>query len=469
MGLQQELFTELNSRAQLLSEEVDFWERLTDENTDGMGIHQSQIQIIKLLFEGLLEKQKETLANLDASQEVTVFADNRLNLEQELTATHGIMAIFRFILAQREDQKYFREALDAADLVAAFCYKPVIEQVASWGVISAEKFLAPPLTYLNSLYSPAAFTQVKSFGTFKMPLDGYSERKLPISVISLPFHHTKAMWTFCSIYHEIGHVLDQDLGLDQNHGLRHAISPLLKQHLEGNEHVDLWSGLWLREIIADAFGVLLGGVAFVHAMTKILLLPKKQVTTLDRGDIHPTPYVRIFLLTAFLKDTQVSVWEDAAESIEQDWQVLYGETIDDLIPFINDCSIITNFILNEPLPVLADHKLKDLIPPESINAQDNVDKLARFLRIGISRPNPKEYPVHLVPAAAQMALKDIENNHENSYEKVQERAFKFIASIRQSLPSWLAPDDFDEFSDDRKNYLKNLVKDLDFHALENNF
>ena len=40
-----------------------------------------------------------------------------------------------------------------------------------------------------------------------------TENNLPISMILIPFHDTIAVWTLCSLYHEVGHLFDNDLNL----------------------------------------------------------------------------------------------------------------------------------------------------------------------------------------------------------------------------------------------------------------
>ena len=456
MILQQQLVTELNLRAQLLAQEVTLWQTLADENQDGMGIHQSQIRAVKWLFEGLEKKQQQVLAALNAAEAEAQFTQKRMALEDELSATHGIIAIFRTMLTQRKDERYYRQILDGADLIAADCYKLCIELAAEWGAISEEKFRVPPLTYLNTMFSPAAFSRRHFFAAFKMPLNGYVELKLPISMVSLPFNHTEALWTFCSIYHEVGHLLDQDLGLHQ------ALRASLEERLETFQRFSSWRD-WLKEMIADTFGILLGSKGFAYSMMKLLLLPDKKVIKIDRSDRHPTPYVRIFLLGALLRAMDQSDLAKVADIIEQTWCQWYGEP-KHLAGYVAECPAIANMLLHEPLDTLQGHCLRDFAPAATFaDEQERIATLARYLRINFKRPNPNGFPVRLVPAAAQVAAWDVRHKHAKFYPEIQERTIEFIRALRQHLPQFLA---FDDFSPSREAYLRGLVDQLNFSALD---
>lgn len=49
---------------------------------------------------------------------------------------------------------------------------------------------------------------------FKLrPDDLPEETQLTVPVISLPFPYTITLWNYCSLYHEVGHPVDEDLGI----------------------------------------------------------------------------------------------------------------------------------------------------------------------------------------------------------------------------------------------------------------
>ena len=459
MSLEQQMVTELLRRAHLLQQEVAVWDRLTESSTSGLGIHRSQIDAVRLLFEELRIKEQAALDAVVAAQGTADFAGRRIALEQELTATHGVMAVFRIILAQRADKRFFRQALDTADLVAADCYNGCVQRAVGWGVIAADQLRVPPLTYLNSMFSPAAITRTGTFGAFKMPVDGNLKLKLPVGVVSLPFHHTEAVWTFCSLHHEVGHLLDTDFTL------RESLRPLLEQRLAGSARKQYWADR-LREMVADTFGVLLGGEGFVRMMLKLLFLPADRVTTIDPTDVHPNHYMRILLLAALLRGTGSAALGAAAASIEDAWRGLYGRPAE-LQPYVDDCAAIADTLLHQPLPALGAKTLADWAPEAALaDDQARIDKLAKHLRLNTRRPEIDPlapFPVRLVPAAAQMAVGAVTDKHAEKYALIHERAFGFVDALRAVLPDFLGPADM---SASRRANLRGLVQALDFSALD---
>ena len=453
---QQHLMAEIDRRLQVMPAELDRWSVLAQANADGMGIHRSQLDALEDMFDGLQARQNGLAQELKDAPDFDTFVAAKARLERELCGAHGLLAIFRLMLAQREDAEY-SPALDAADLISADCYRLFTDKARQWGALDEAHFREPPLTYLNALYSPAAFTRRHAFAAFKTPLEGYSELKLPISVLSLPFSHTAALWTFCSLYHEVGHPVDQDLRLAE------ALAPVLSARLEEagaseGERV-LWRR-WLREMVADAVGVLLGGAAFVHAMTHVLLLPPGEVLALPPEDPHPNPFVRIFLLGALLRR---SGWPNAnaADQIEAEWRERYpaAQGQDGLAALAARADAAAATILESPLEALRGHALRDFASPAADDF--HAGRLARFLREGIQRPDPKNplFPVRLVPAAAQAALQGGESDFQQAGQRIHEGALRYASEIPR--PQFLAGGD-----QKRREFLRQLTRDLDFSAME---
>jgi hypothetical protein len=444
---------ELQLRSGLLPDEVQHWQQDADGNVNGAGIHQSQIVAIRILFEELKKTQADILAALSPAVGLPAFKDKRLELEQQLTGTHGILSIFRLIMGQRKDLRYYRAALDFADLVAADCYNPCIERAAGWHAIEKAKLRAPPLTYLNAVLSPAAFTRRHAFGAFRMPIEGNSELKLPISIVSLPFHHTSAVWTFCSLHHEVGHIIDQDLGLHA------ALRPALEAAVSPDRK-PVWLG-WLREMIADTFGVLLGHAGYAHLMTKLLLLPDAMVTELNNGDSHPTPYVRIMLLAALLKKTEVPQLSELADAVTKEWRESYSEP-EHLKPFVGECGAVAGALMNSKIGVLNDHALRDFAPAADLAGEyEAVTKLALFLRTGLLKPPLAELRARLVPVAAQLATAEVTADFAITYADIQDRAVKYMTELRDKMPQFLPGPELE-----REDYYRQLVRGLNFSSLD---
>jgi hypothetical protein len=460
MLFQEKIVAQLSRQANLLPDEIGEWGTMAEENVNGMGIHRSQLRAINLTFDELQGKQEGLLSNLQTSRTPDDFAKNRRSLEAELSGAQGIISIFRYIFTQRRDTPRYLEPLDAADLIAANSYSYCLELAKSWQAIDADKLRVPPLTYLNAKYAPFALTRRSTFAKFKLPLDNYLELKLPISVIGLPFHYTTSVWSFCSLSHEVGHLLDQDLGLRD--ALRDDFKNALVEARVTEEHQTLW-GYWLGELVADIFGMLLMGAAFAYTMLDILSLPKNAVAEIDATDIeHPNPYVRVFFIGSILRETNLPQMTAVADELETGWKELYGppEEMNAEFPaYIAESRLAANFLLNRALLSLNGHRLLDF-GPTLARDDEQIRGLARYLRRNYMRPDPgpPAFPYRFVPAAAQLAAQEVKENHAQNYDAIQQRALGFIKVIDR--PEFLAPTP--AMSEAREQYLRQLVRDLDF-------
>jgi hypothetical protein len=453
MDQRMQMIADLQRRAALLPAEVDAWKALTEGNVEGMGLHRTQIRTIDLMFDELEAVHQDLLAELDPTLEAQAFAELRSQLEAELSGAHGLMAIFRHVLVQRLEDGSRRAVLDLADLVSAGCYRDYIKTARKWDVLAEGQFREPPLTFLNARTSPAAITRRHTFGGFGFDLESYEEMTLPISVISLRFHDTTGVWSLCSLYHETGHLLEQDLKLSGE------VSGLLEGDLAGTasaEGLFLWK-FWTREMLADAFGVLLGGAGYAYGLADMLFLPGADVLRIMPGDKHPVPYVRVHLLGALLRRAGVDELADVADEIETAWLQYYGPPPDDLVPYLDECALVAEVLLDRSLFArLAGRRLLDLAPSMAED-QQLAAELADHL-LGGDEPEARNYPVRLVPAAARLAVQGVTEDHAAAYAAIHERALAFFAEIPR--PEFMAAPRTLEF--DQEQYLRSLAQSLRF-------
>lgn len=453
MTIQHQLAIDLGLRAALLPEEVAEWRRQTGSNTDGMGIHASQVKAVDLVLDTLQTKQARLLAGLQPTLPADEFGRKRIHFESELNGAHGIAAVFRYMLAQRADRDGRGRVLDLTDRVAADCYRPAIKQAQDWGLLEPEKFREPPLTYFHTAASALALTRRSTFAMVGLKLEGHSELKLPIPVIALPFHQAVAPWSFCGIYHETGHLLDQDLGL------RDALEPRLRAKLAGSDATrrDQWI-FWLRELVADTFGILWGGQSFAAYMLGLLLLPQAELTRIDPADEHPPGYLRLFFLAALLRATSVPPLATAADHIEATWRSLYQGT-DELVPYVDECGRVAEVLLNQQLSTgTTQHSLAEFAPALA-QEEAQIANLALHLADGGTPPAPNDFPIRLIPGAAQRAVDGLTDANEEHYRSIRERALAFAESLPR--PQTMAAAD-SAFTAPRQAYLRGLVEDLAF-------
>jgi hypothetical protein len=463
MEIQQQLAFELRERIALLPNVITELKTLADKDVNGMGIHQSQIDTVKAVLDKIHKDRSPLLEKLNPELPHEVFMQTRTNIETFLTSSNSIMATFRYIFAQRDDSPDDKKMLDIADLVAAYCYKACMEMANNWRGLPLEYYREPPLTYLNAMLSPAAISRRHDLKQIGLKLYTDTENRLPISVISLPFHDTVAIWTFCSLYHEVGHLLDNDLGLRDE--LTKAVLNALKENNDSDAEAvtrqTLWE-FWMGEMLADAFGVLIGGAAYGYSLLGMLFRSNKEVGELS-GDKHPNEHVRAHLLASLLKQTGVEPLAGAAAQITDLWSEAYGE-IPSLEPHVNECDVVAHALLTTKLDALknkeADSQTFALIDFGYNLAVEHkkIEALAGWLLDQGARPEPKNYSFRLIPAAAQLAVTGVTSDFVNRYQSIQQKTLAYLQEVPHDR--FLAGPN----TPARQQYLDRLIGDVSFTA-----
>lgn len=463
---QREIASELTLRAQSLPDEMLVWQKLAMTNTQGFGIHKSQIAALNLLLDKATARQTAALAALLPDAPPDKFAAQRQNVEQQITSAHLLLGVFRYVLQQRTGKKSIAAApgtppapptldpLDLADLVAARAYRHCLDVAKDAQVITGEQFREPPLCYFNAQRSPTAFTRRHVVGAFEFRFSEEVTAKLPVSVLSLPAHFARAVWTYNTLFHEIGHLVDQDLGLKAA-----LVEPL--RAVASPETFPTWES-WLREAIADAFGLLLGGAAFAQTMAKLLYLPDDDMTHQNPKDVHPTPCVRLHLVAAML---EVLGETAAAAEIGAETTARCGTPIawpGGLPTLAAECLPIANAVLKTPLAAVGNRALQDFARPADWSK--SADDLAFFLREGALPPDAESFPIDTVPVAAQQAVAtlSVDLSGEETAKRcrsIHERALRFAQRIKR--PNFLNASFYvaDGSSEARKAHLQSRADD----------
>ncbi len=450
MGYAERMQAEVRRRAAVLPREVAAWKAEADTNAQQLGIHRSQFEALKLMM-GDLEARQGVLLDqfapgLSPPQLSAIYRD----LLDEIVGAHDLWRIFRFILAQHRDATT-GPLVDAADLIAADCYRSCMERAAAWGIASPGEFREPPLVFLEATISPATASRGDTVGALGLTLRQYRKMRLPIPIVLIPADHADSVWLFCTIHHEVGHNLDQDLELRAeidrrlDDGLRADGVPLDRRRT--------WQR-WAGEILADTFGVLLGGAGFGHAMADLLLLQAPLATGVRTDDEHPDDWVRVRLLAALLRQCGVFEMTVAADQLDARWDDHQRPSGVD--QYAAACDRVAEIVLVGALDALGERPLRDLAPDPARDGPA-VAKLARFLRTGFLQPDPATFPWRLVPPAAQLAVMERDPPDDVTLADVQGRALKHLGNIPR--PEFLATAARDEF------YHK-LMRGLDFRRAD---
>ena len=447
--LEQRLVTDVSRRASLLPADIESWVQKAENNANGLGIHRSQFRALRdQVLDELLKEQTRLTALLTPNLPAPDFAKAYGELSSLVVGALGVWRVFRYIMSQLEDA-HLAPMIDAADLVAASCYLDCMKRARNLGVVTDNDFREPPLVYLDADASPATANRTVRVAALGFQLDQFNTLRLPIPVIIMPFDYVTCLWLFTTLHHEVGHNLDQDLNLDEE--LRKLLVAIPDTDVPP-ARLDKWL-LWRSEMLADAFGVLLGGEGYAWTMLQLLLPTAPLAPDINSQDAHPHAYVRVPLICAMLRLCGVQAWSDAADAIEAVWAEYKPLIPPTTLPYIDeDLPKIAPLFVTRPLAALKQNPIRALVPNLAGDAKLTGD-LARFLRTGkgLDQPEPFAFPYRLVPPAAQLALAGAGANPPPTPDSIQANALKHMKDINR--PQFLK-------GNSNKELLRQLAREL---------
>lgn len=460
MDITSRVVTDMKRRTSLLPKDVENWFTAASVDSSLMSLHRTQILAIRTMMQTLLKRQPPLVDKLSAAQSPGDFAHAYNDLTVEVIGTNGLWNLFRMILNQEKDVA-LGPILKSAHLISADCYLTCMRKAAALGIVSQDQFREPPLVYLDAMDSPVTLsrgTQTKFVNSLLL----LGKQLLPIPVIRMPVDHLSCMWLLCTIHHEVGHDIDQDLELENE--LNALLIAALKQQPAApalNDRITLWQH-WTREILGDTFGILLGGAGYAFTMATLLMPLAPLFDAPQKNKPHPDSYLRINLLAAMLKKLGVPDLTSAADFMLHKWYDPQPNKPAWILPFIDDCDKVAETFLNAPLQALAKdgtaHTLRDLAPDPAGDAA-KVAKLANFLLNETGFPNPQAEGItwRLVPVAAQLAYTNFDGTQAGGLDGIQLRALQYLEAIPR--PAFLAP------IPNRTQQIAKLAEQIDFSVL----
>jgi hypothetical protein len=469
MTLQERVCAELRLRLAVLPAETAAWLRRVQDAKDGWGIHLSQIEAFRVTMNVLYEKQTEKYKKVEKAISPDAFAQSYESLCREMVAVQELWRVFRSLLDQRErierptspevgkGRRLFRSLLgwrrqraqgaylpllDAADLIAADCYNSGVKRPRDeWDILRADRCREPPLVYWEADDSPATVSRGLAVGALDSRVRHYRFQRLPVPVIAIPYDYAACLWLLSFLAHEVGHNLDQDLNLSRalTEQLDQALTKAQSPGLEVRRAV--WRN-WTAELLADALGILFGGLGFALSLADLLQTIAPLLPGSSAEKPHPHPRLRVRLLAAMLRSCGIPDWTTAAEQLERSEsnlpEVLQGYT--------TDVEIVGETCLKAPLAPLRGHALCELNPELKADARKALD-LAAFFNDRGPRPAPERFLFRLVPGATRLALMD---NPDGA--ALHAKGQEFLSAIQP--PVFLAP------STDRTRFFQELARTL---------
>lgn len=330
----------------------------------------------------------------DTHQEL--LGQTALALLDGIAPTEGLLEALRRIVAA---EKLIRLALELktqgtldiakvlqfARAAARESYQLGIRAARALGVrASAARDRWPePAVLLEPMATPATYVRGASTRTL-----GFTDRgvePIPFPIVLIPWYPEHALGSLCILHHEVGHNLDQDLGITE--GLGAAIATRLAQAQVAAARVDIWKG-WCREIVADAFGLMFAGTA-LHAELRAWASELEEHELASQT--HPYPWVRVELAREVLAILGVDAGEPAPAAPRGSERA----------GFLEQARLVAHAVLEAPLSALAGGSMQDLAPATSAEhatlAELAPDVHRRKADLG-------RVPFRLIPSLARLAV-----------------------------------------------------------------
>ncbi|AUY52677.1 hypothetical protein [Streptomyces sp. CB01881] len=174
---------------------------------------------------------------------------------------HHVWDFFRSKLILRCLPQY-QAFLDTADELAWACYEP------AWPADGPAARPVPPLLFLNRAEAPFALARGSDYKAFlpsgvRTHTGEEAAQQLPFPIIGVPWYQTEHLPGLLAVAHEVGHHVEDDLGLTGT--LRDRL------HTSGLDagRLIIWDG-WLGEVFADVCACLACGPAYTDTLADAL-------------------------------------------------------------------------------------------------------------------------------------------------------------------------------------------------------
>ncbi len=340
---------------------------------------------------------------LEASQSQI---DSQLLMTRRMELEETVRFVDRaFVLPRTWGQE--RQVLEAADwmCVEGFRYFVTDSEDQPIGpVVAIDSALSP------AVWAPSAKLPIPSlFQTQPRTIDR-SEKLAQFPLICLPGHLARSPEFFPLLSHEVGHAADY----------ARAFTTTILDSIKDVPLLRYWTA-WMREIIADAVGLVLSGEAFLIALYRYLnqLTPLVEVST---SNAYPANALRL----AFI-----------GECISRMTGLPPNSPVDELIPDAKEirglnrtaAQLLSEF-RERVLPVIADNILNcnPAWPQEQQTVRDIAEKLVA--QKTVTWP---DQPFRLMPSAIAVA-------HKASSADGKFDTFKHFRNLHRSVPSKRRPD-----------------------------
>jgi hypothetical protein len=306
---------ELRHKLGSVTSELAAWKQLS-EPKQPLEKHHRQVRRIADELGAMIDKVGTEIDALQAQPDVERFFQLLPRAEFFVLELHRTWDYFREKLLARRGPP-FADLLESLDEFVWQCYLPMVR---AYNDPPPE----PPLVFLDGDRSPAAslrraelaLAPIAERARFNQ-LDGVRLREIVVPVISLPWYGTAFLPETLLLAHEAGHLVADDLGLNQS-----IANNLSNAGIDTDRLVHCWLP-WASEVFADLYGVVCVGPLFVASLAALLARKPSEIAQVrDEGNRYPPSHLRLLLALAALK---LLHFKAEAEQIAARWQAAYGQ------------------------------------------------------------------------------------------------------------------------------------------------
>ena len=311
-----------------------------------------------------------------------------------------------------------------ADTIAWDCFGRVVSKART-------DRPTPPLCYYWAGFSPQAYYRGQQVAALHDDLGDSFEALIP--VIELPWDHAANPWESLAIPHEVGHILERDLGLAGP--LTDAVASELRDPSVPAKRAETWAR-WRAETFADLVAVQFAGPAYVESLLHtLILLPDDVIKEFDPEKApHPTHHLRIYFLCEHARNRfPFEKAQQHLREIEGLWRSIYGDLDANLKAYLGDLARIERALMGKKLEALGARTVADLLP-EYTEATDTSIRLAARSLVEGRRVTVRVDPRHAAAAAriaVTAALSGV-GDRGGSLEKIARRMEE---AVRQYAPT----------------------------------
>lgn len=293
---------ELSTKCDAFLDELGAWRAKIPD----LPQHKSQLERLAGILVPLGERVKKRIESDDHG------AVDHWQASAEVLLLFRIWAFYRDKLSQRF-VPWQKEVLEVADELAYSFWRPAQQAAVDAKKTARDKAgvaREPPLVFLNGDVSPFALTRAArdafTVEQVEVGLDAtrvaWAQRvldALPVPAVGMPYFSGRFVPELLLLAHEVGHHVEDDFDLTED--LERAVRSALQG--EPRARRDDWLA-WTGETFADVWGVLVGGPAFVDAMSAFAISLGRDLES-ERpapGAKYPTVLLRAEVLFATLEE-----------------------------------------------------------------------------------------------------------------------------------------------------------------------